>query len=355
MLRCVTSAAVPQPTSSRVPSSLSPASQAPAGPTPTKPFVVELDFERKVDKRIEIDRAKAAIAEGRFVWIDLDVSDALEAKKALGPLGLCADEILDDALTNEPATQSGRYDDYLHLVVTGCRLQGAHFDLERVDAIIGERFLLTMHKGPVVFLDAVRKVYRSDFQRFAKSPSFLVYELWDHLVENYLAVQKQFEERVEKLQRELIGEVDDRVFGRVSELGADLLHFRKVVLPARAVLADLSSRKSLFISEATQPFLMNMVGTLERVLQDLLADRDILNDSLNLYMSAVGHRTNRVMNRLTVVSVIFLPLTFLCGVYGMNFEVLPELKWQYGYLYFWGTVAVMVAILLWLMRKNRLL
>jgi magnesium transporter len=335
--------------------SLPPVSLAPPGPTPTKPFVVDLDFERKVEKRIELDAAKAAMAEGRFVWVDLDVSDAAEARKTVAPLGLCADEILDDALTNEPATQSARYDDYLHFVVTGCRLQGANFDLERVDVIIGERFLLTMHKGPVVFLDAVRKVYRSDFQRFAKSPSFLVYEIWDHLVENYLTVQKRFEERVEKLQAELIGEVNDRVFARVSELGADLLHFRKVVLPARAVLADLSSRRSLFISEATQPFLMNMVGTLERVLQDLLVDRDILNDSLNLYMSAVGHRTNRVMNRLTVVSVIFLPLTFLCGVYGMNFEVLPELKWAHGYAYFWAAVALIVGALLWLMRKNKLL
>jgi magnesium transporter len=327
----------------------------PAGPTPTKPFVVELDFARKVDRRIELADAETSMGKGYFVWIDFDVSDAAEAKKALGPLALCSEEILDDALTNEPATQSGRYHDYLHLVVTGCKLQGAHFELERVDAIIGERFLLTMHKGPVMFLDAVRKVYRSDFQRFAKSPSFLVYEIWDHLVENYLAVQKQFEERVEKLQAELIGEVDDRVFGRVSELGADLLHFRKVVLPARAVLADLSSRKSLFISEATQPFLMNMVGTLERVLQDLLADRDILSNSLSLYMSAVGHRTNRVMNRLTVVSMIFLPLTFLCGVYGMNFEVLPEVKWRYGYIYFWSTAAVIAGGLIWFMRKNKLL
>lgn len=348
----MSSAAASAPSS---PASRSPVSPAPAGPTPTTPFVVELDFDRKTERRIELDRARASMEEGRFVWIDLDVSDGALAKKTVTPLGLCAEEILDDALTGEPATQSGRYDDYLHVVVTGCRLQGQNFDLERVDVIVGERFLLTMHRGPVVFLDAVRRVYRADFQRFARSPSFLVYEIWDHLVENYLAVQKRFEERVAKLQSELIGEVDDRVFARVSELGADLLHFRKVVLPARAVLSDLGSRKSIFISEATQPFLTNMVGTIERVLQDLLADRDILNDSLNLYMSMVGHRTNRVMNRLTVVSVIFLPLTFLCGVYGMNFDVLPEVHWRYGYVYFWASTATIVLALLWLMRRNKLL
>jgi magnesium transporter len=123
------------------------------------------------------------------------------------------------------------------------------------------------------------------------------------------------------------------------------------VLPARAVLTDLSTRKSPFVSEATQPYLANMVGTIERVLQDVLVDRDILSGSLNNYMSLVAHKTNRTMSRLTVVSIIFMPLTFLCGVYGMNFSVLPEKEWEYGYLYFWIAVVVIVGVVIWLMRR----
>jgi magnesium transporter len=183
----------------------------------------------------------------------------------------------------------------------------------------------------------------------------LLYELWDCLIENYLGVHKKFEERVEQVQTRLIGEVDERVFGDASELTTDLLHLRKVVLPARAVLTDLSTRKSPFVSEATQPFLGNMVGTVERVLQDVLVDRDILSGTLNNYMSMVAHQTNKVMNRLTVVSVIFLPLTFLCGVYGMNFDVLPEKTWKYGYLIFWIVVVVIAAVLLWFMRRKKLI
>jgi magnesium transporter len=207
----------------------------------------------------------------------------------------------------------------------------------------------------VVFLQALKKDYRNDFVRFARSPSFLIYEIWDHLIDNYLAVQKRFEDRVEALQHQLMGKVDDSVFEGVSELGADLLHFRKVVLPARSVLTDLSTRKSLFISEATQPFLANMVGTLERVLQDLLVDRDILSNSLNLYMSMVGHRTNEVMKKLTVVSVIFLPLTFLCGIYGMNFDILPELRWRFGYLLFWVVVALIVVGIVVISKRAKLI
>jgi magnesium transporter len=318
--------------------------------------VVSFDFANKIESTIEVSDAQQAMDDGRFVWLDIEARDVAAARQILTSFAKIADEVVDDALRNEPSTRHARYDDYIHVVVSGCRQRELHFDLERVDVICAERFMVTIHRGPVAFLASVRRDYRADFMRFAKSPSFLMYELWDHLIENYLMVQKLMEERVEQLQNELRKEkVDDAVFGKISELGADLLHFRKILLPARAVLTDLSIRRSIFISEATQPFLANMVGTVEHVLQDLLVDRDILSESLNLYMSVVSHRTNEVMKRLTVVSVVFLPLTFLCGVYGMNFEILPELQWHYGYAFFWGLVFAILVVLMWLMRRSKIL
>lgn len=318
--------------------------------------VVDFDFETKVERSLPLTEVAASVEAGRFVWLDLDVQNQDEARRVLGDLGVVAEEIVEDALTSEAATRHARYENCIHVVVSGCRQRGQHFDLERVDIVIAEGYLLTIHKGPVAFLSSVRRDYKSDFHRFAKSPSFLVYELWDHLIDNYLSIQKQMEERVEQLQNELrSSSVDDSVFGRISDLGADLLHFRKILLPARAVLTDLSTRRTIFISESTQSFLHNMVGTVEHVLQDLLVDRDILSEALNLYMSLVGHRTNQVMKRLTVVSVVFLPLTFLCGIYGMNFDVLPELHWKFGYLFFWAVALAIVISLLALMRRAKIL
>jgi magnesium transporter len=317
--------------------------------------VVELDFKTKQHRKLPVTEIQASMEAGNFVWIDVDIGQSEEARSLLAKLNLCEPEIVEDAMSREPATQIARYDDYIHLVLSGCRLVGHKFDLERVDAMMGERYLLTLHKGSPVFLEAVRKSYITDFVRFAQSPSFLLYELWDHLIDNYLTVHKKFEERVEHVQQQLIGEVRDSIFGEASELGSDLLHLRKVVLPARAVLTDLSTRKSPFVSEATQPYLGNMVGTIERVLQDVLVDRDILNNSLNNYMSLVAHKTNQIMSKLTVVSIIFLPLTFLCGVYGMNFEIIPELKWAHGYGFFWGAAGLIVLGLMVLMRRNKLL
>ena len=317
--------------------------------------VIAFDFGAKQAPAIGVHEVAAAMERGNYVWINVDLSRADEAKALLAGLGLCSPEIVEDALTRDDATQLARYDDYLHLVLAGCRLNGKAFDLERVDAIFGERYLLTLRRGQPAFMKEVRRHYRNDFVRFATTPSFLMYELWDHLIDDYLSVHKAFEDRVERVQRALVGEVDEAVFQEASELSSDLLQLRKVLLPARAVLTELSTRKSAFVSEATQPFLGNMVGTIERVLQDVLVDRDILSDSLNNYMSMVAHRTNKVMGKLTVVSVIFLPLTFLCGVYGMNFEVLPELKWEWGYYGFWTLACVIVLGLMAFMRRIKLL
>lgn len=316
---------------------------------------VAFDFRTKECPSIEPSDARGAMDAGRFVWIDVNLARADEARRFVESLGLCPADLFEDAQSREPATQIARYEDFIHLVLTGCRLRDRSFDLERVDVLFGERFMLTLRRGQPQFLAAVRREYRSDFMRHAQSPSFLLYELWDHLIDNYLNVHKAFEDRVEAVQRALVGDADESIFGEASELGVDLLHLRKVVLPARAVLTDLSSRKSTFVSEATQPYLANMVGTVERVLQDVLVDRDVLSGALNNYMSMVAHRTNKVMGKLTVVSVIFLPLTFLCGVYGMNFEVIPELKWEWGYGGFWIAALAIVLGLIVVMRRMKLL
>jgi magnesium transporter len=325
-------------------------------PAPCDIAVVALDFESKKEHAISIAEAPAAMAAGRFVWIDLDARDPEEARRLLCALQPLQEDVIDAALREEVSTQYARYDDYVHLVVSGYRQRGDELDLERLSIILGERFLVTLHRGPVEFLTAVRRHYHADFVRFARTPSFLIYELWDHLVENYLAMQKVLGDRVERLQGELsAGSVDERVFRQISALGSDLLHFRKVLLPARAALTDLATRRSLFLSDATQTFLGNMVGSVDHVLQEMLVDREILSESLNLYMSMVSHRTNEVMKKLTVVSVVFLPLTFLVGVYGMNFEILPELHWRLGYAYFWAVVVATVAVIVRIIRKTRLM
>ena len=316
---------------------------------------ISFDFQNKVERRIDLAEIGDAWEQGHFVWIDVFVSDIVSGRRTLQSLQILNESIIDDVLVAAPSTRYARYENCLHLELTGCRLSDKQFQLERADVVVGKNYLLTVHHGPVYFLDETRREYASDFVQYAQSPSFLLYELWDHLIENYVDVQRRFEDQVEQVQQELLRHVDDDVFEHVASLGTDLLQFRKVVLPCRAVLKELSTRKSVFIGEATQSFLANMVGTVDCLLQDLLADREILSETLHLNMSMITHRTNEVVKRLTIVTVIFLPLTFLCGVYGMNFEYLPEKEWKWGYAAFWGLSALITIVLIAFLRRKKLL
>jgi magnesium transporter len=318
--------------------------------------LVEFDFGRKIERTAALDRFGPAADEGCYLWLDVDIDGDLAGAKAfLANLELIEPILLDDVLASDPDTRLRRFDDYLLLALTGCRIRNDSLVTERLSAVVAEHFLLTIHDGPVEFFSDMLRVYRADFLRFAKGPGFLVYELLEQLTENFLVGQRYLASHVENLQLALIGEIDEHVFREVATVGNDVLAFRKILVPARSMLTELAQRKSPFISEETRPFLQNMAATIECVLADVLADRDILSGSLDLYMSMVGYRTNEVMKRLTAVSMIFMPLTFLCGIYGMNFEILPELKWEYGYGLFWIAVGVITATLVVLLRRAKLL
>ncbi len=307
--------------------------------------VVELDFERRRERSIAIEEALPACARGLSCWIDLDVGDPETTERVLRLLEvneLAIEEIVMHA-------RGGRYDVYeecLHTALTAPHFSDGRLAVAHVDLLIGERFIVTMHRGPVAFLDQVRQSYHQFFATFAESLGFLLFELWDRLIESYRKTLCTLEEQVEEIQNSILGDLDDTIFHRVSQLTQDLLTVRKHVLADRAVLQELALRRSKFVSATTQPYLGNMVGTLEQLGNDLSTEREILAEALNLYLSMVSHRTNRIVNRLTLLSAVFLPLTFLCGVYGMNFRVLPELDWEYGYLFFWVLALVIAGSLI---------
>jgi magnesium transporter len=314
---------------------------------------VRLDFEQRREVAVPFDQVPGLLNDNHFVWLELSLSDPVAARQLLTALHVVTPAAIEAVLEADVPNTYARYEHHLHLVLSVFPNPN-QLEVERVDVLLGERFLVTLYRKPVALFVALRKEYHADFVQFAKTPSFLLYEIWDHLLQNYLAVQKQLEERVEGLQLCLKGEhVEVGVFAQISDLGSDLSRLRRVTLPARTVLADLVARRSLFVSETTQGALANLVGTVEHILGDLTTDHDLLSEAVNLYMSSVSFRTNEVMKRLTVVSVVFLPLTFIVGVYGMNFEHLPELRWEYGYVYFWVLAISIVAGLLTLLRRAR--
>ena len=318
---------------------------------------VAFNFSTKEERSITAGQAAESCRDGLFCWVDVDAdADPVGAKRVLEDLGVNRHAI-EEALGPDSDGRHDLYDDCLHVAVTAVTFRDEKLVRSHVDILIGESYMVTLRRGRVDFIDTVRKHYRQDFRKFAKTGSFLIYEYWDALVDSYKKAMRAFEGHAERVQGKIFETEDDAIFNEVSDVTRDLLSFRKTMLAAREVLNELSSRRSPFVSESTQPFLERMVGTLERLSADLSVERDILAETLNLYMGIVSHRTNKVVNRLTVISMVFLPLTFLCGVYGMNFETergnMPELLWEHGYLLFWVIAIIMATGLLWLMKLKK--
>ncbi len=319
---------------------------------------VSFDFDKKTERDLGITEIPTALATGAYLWIDADQASKDEATALLRELG-APEEALAQAFGPDQEGRHDVYDECVHFALTETRLGSGRLETAHVDVVVGERYLLTYRRQETEFLRQMRRTYRKDFLSFAKSPGFLLYEIADHLMDSYRKTLRQIGESVEKIQLRLFGEVDDQIFVQVADLTTDILMFRKTMLASRELLHELASRRSAYISESTQPFLERMAETLSRLCDDLTTEREVLNETLNLYMGMVSHRTNKVVNRLTVISAIFLPLTFLCGVYGMNFDReagpfnMPELYWAYGYPMFWTLTILISAALLVYMRRKR--
>ncbi|MFM9957574.1 MAG: magnesium transporter CorA family protein [Phycisphaerales bacterium] len=316
-------------------------------------LIHELDFENRAARTIHADEVPAAMAAGKFVWLDLTCAHARQTEQYLAAMFPSIAHVVEELIDDEPDTGYTPFPDLLHIYLAACDLEAHGPEFTRVDFIMTERFAAVVTRRDTHFMHSLRRECLHDFKRFARSPSFLVYELFDHHVRAYEWVQNNFQRRGEELHKRLLSGINDRSFGEVARLGADLLLLRRHAGPCRAVLNEVSTRRSPFVSRATQEFLRSMVAEMDRLLNEINVDRDILNDAVAGAVSLITYRTNMFINRLTVVSFVFLPLTFLVGVYGMNFEHQPEYKWRFGYVFFWSLALAVAATAILIIQHGR--
>lgn len=320
------------------------------------------DFHDRTHGVIRLDDLRQQMDGDGYVWLDVDAATASPAavmaalpQPLLGGLDLRPLLERADAAGGESMSRLARHDCILHIALAG----GSHADdaaaAERLDVVLAPGLMLTIRRGPNAVLAAVRRDYIHDFEQHASTPSFLLYEIFNSQVDQFLSVQSRLEDEVEATRLALRDTADEQALGRLGDVSRRLLTLRSRALTGRRVLEELVSRKTTLVSEATLTFLEMMIQSLERLLADIATNREILESALQISLTVMSHRTNQTMNRLAVVSTIFLPLTFLCGVYGMNFTVIPEMNWRYGYLYFWGVSGLITSVLVWLLRRARLL
>lgn len=242
--------------------------------------------------------------------------------------------LLEDIVSTGQRPKVEEYDDYLFIVLRMMYHDEASDALrsEQVSLVVGERYVLCFQEVPGDVFEPVRQRLRAGRGRIrASGASYLAYALVDVVVDHYFTVLDLFGIRAEEMEDAILINPEPRLQGDLNALRRDLVHLRRAVWPVRDMVSGLERSESPLVDEMVRPFLRDTYDHVVQVIEIAESLREMLSSLHDLYMSNLSHRMNEVMKVLTIIGTIFIPLTFIAGIYGMNFDHMPELHWRYGY------------------------
>lgn len=240
--------------------------------------------------------------------------------------------VIDDIMHTSQRPKVENYDNYLYIVV---RLYNEKIESEQVSLILGKNFLLTFQEKKGEVFEAVKEKIRSNKGRLRKmGADFLAYSILDSIVDNYFVLLEKIGEKITSIENELIANPSYSTMHRIQRLRKNLSHMRKYIWPMREVVNALdreSREKSQLVRKDTTVYLRDLYDHSIQVIDSIEGFRDLVSGMVDMYLSSISNKLNEVMKVLTIISTIFIPLTFITGIYGMNFDFMPELRHEFGY------------------------
>ncbi len=247
------------------------------------------------------------------------------------------------------------YDDYHFAVLKMIRYDSQKKEVvtEQVSIILGVGFVITFQEREGDVFEPVRQRMRLPGSRFRSlAADYLFYALIDSVVDNYFLVLEAIEEAIEDLEEELLNEPGQELMKTVHKLKQEMITLRRATRPLRGIINSLLKLESRIVTKSTRIFMRDVYDHIVNVIENMESYQDMITGIQELYFSYMSNKMNEVMKILTIIATIFIPLTFIAGVYGMNFEFMPELKWKFGYIASW-VVMLVVAIILVLFFKRK--
>jgi len=267
-------------------------------------------------------------------WINIDGVHDSEVVGRIGSHFSIHPLILEDIMTTAQRPKMEDMEGYIFIVLRMLSLAGRKKDVqsEQVSLILGSNFVISFQESEGDVFGAVRDRIRTGKGRLRKmGPDYLAYALIDSIVDNYFLTLEKLGEKVELIEEELVSDPDRRTLQEIHILKREMIYLRKSVWPLREVISGLERAESELIKESTGIFLRDVYDHTIQVIDTVETYRDMLSGMLDMYLSSVSNRMNEVMKVLTIIATIFIPLTFIAGIYGMNFRHMPELEWRWGY------------------------
>ncbi len=254
--------------------------------------------------------------------------------------------VLEDIVNTEQRPKFEDHEKYVFIV-----LKMLHYDevdsrvkVEQISFILTRSCVISFQEMKGDVFDAVRDRIRSNKGRIRKmGADYLLYALIDAIVDNYFVILEKIGERIEDMEEILVDDPSPKTLQKIYNLKREMVFIRKSVWPLREVISSLVREESRLFRKTTNVFLRDVYDHTIQVIDTVETFRDMVSGMLDIYMSSVSNKMNEVMKVLTIFAAIFIPLTFIAGIYGMNFENMPELGWQWGYPMIW-TVIIIVSV-----------
>ncbi|MDX2247036.1 MAG: magnesium/cobalt transporter CorA [Bacteroidia bacterium] len=248
------------------------------------------------------------------------------------------------------------YDTYCFVVMKMIYLyeESGQILIEQVSFVLGENYIITFQEQFGDVFESVRNRIKQEGSRIRKRKSdYLLYALMDVILSNYFIVLDKLEDKIENLEERMYNHSHSQILQEIQILKRELIFLRRAVFPLREVINQIVRSEATVVSSSVQVYYRDLYDHIYQVVDTIETFRELLSELHDLYLSEVSNRMNEIMKVLTIISTIFMPLTFIAGIYGMNFKYMPELKWHWGYPAIWGIMATMALGMIFYFRRKK--
>jgi len=304
----------------------------------------------------DLKEVAAIPPEGMVMWLDIDGLTSDELLMQAGELFGLHPLLLEDVLNTDHRPKVEEYQNELFVVMKMLSLDGETGSIrsEQICFVLRQGTVISFQQRPGDVLEPIRERIRKDLGRVRRSGAdYLLYTLLDVIVDNYFVVVEDLGQRIERLERKVLARPGNEDLATIQELRSMLILISRFVTPTRELAGRLNTIQSPLFEKATRRYIADLQDHAVYIAETIATFRDMLGSLENAYHAGQNMRMGQVMKFLTIISTIFIPLTFLVGVYGMNFNHFPELQWRYGYFAVWGVMLLVAGLmLLWFRRKR---
>jgi len=289
-------------------------------------------------------------------WINIDGLQKIEIIEKIGKQFGIHPLVLEDVANTGQRPKIEDFGDYIFAVLKMLQYneKDKETQIEQISLILGSNWVISFQENEGDVFDPIRERLRTDKGRIRKmGADYLVYALLDAVVDNYFVVLERIGEKIEGIEDEIVTNPSPETLQAIHDLKRQMILLRKSVWPLREVISRLERWESKLINKSIDIFLRDVYDHTIQVIDAVETYRDMLSGMLDIYMSSVSNRMNEVMKVLTIIATIFIPLTLVAGIYGMNFTYMPELEWIWGYPFILLIMLAVVIVMLFYFRKRK--